>query len=176
MDETDVRLMRQAIEQAKRSPVARADDPMVGAVVRGAEGTVESAHRSEKAAGDHAEFTLLQKKVRSKDILAGATLYSTLEPCTARNHDKRPCANWIIERSIRRVFIGMLDPNRNIRGEGYWRLVEAGIEVEFFPYELAREILSFSREFINSHRAATRFDPTFAAFVESHKSPLLGPY
>lgn len=147
LNDTDVRFMHIAIQQAK---LCRPEDgrqhPFVGAtVVR--EGTLlASGFRGELAPGEHAEYTVLEKKLATQAV-SGATMYTTLEPCTTRNHPKVPCAHRLIERKVSRVVIGMLDPNQVITGRGIRRMREANIAVDLFPPDLMSEAEELNREF-----------------------------
>jgi ATP-dependent DNA helicase RecG len=81
-DRTDFAAL--AVEEARRS----AQEPgrislFVGAVASLGEKFLGAAHRGEINPGDHAEFTLLERKLQTA-TLAGVTIFTTLEPCTHR--------------------------------------------------------------------------------------------
>src|SRR5207245_1989129 len=117
-----------------------------------------------------------KKKIGSKDHFAGATLYTTLEPCTTRNHDKMPCAQWITTRRIKRVVIGMLDPNPTICGRGYWYLLSNNVLVEFVDSELLEDILNLNKSFVSHFRSPRIHGGHFSQFVREHKNALSRPF
>ncbi len=149
----DLYCMRRAIEEAKE---CKSEDdrvhPRVGAAVSIDGKLIKSACRGcDSSPGAHAEYVLLEYKC-NHEVLAGATIYTTLEPCTTRNHPKIPCVERIIERKVARVVIGMLDPNQAITGKGILRLRQANIQVELFSSDLMSEIEDLNRHFISLHR------------------------
>lgn len=141
--------MKLAIVEARKSvPEDNRPHPKVGAVVVRDGQLLASGHRGEKPE-EHAEYHVLEQKLK-EEAVAGATVYTTLEPCTTRNPPKVCCAMRLKERKVARVFIGMLDPDERIRGLGIIALRDANIDVQFFPKELAAEIEELNREFIRS--------------------------
>jgi len=150
MTSEDVLYMREAVAQARRCvPEDERPHPFVGVVVVTAAGEVATAFRGELAPAQHAEFVALEGKLRERN-LAGATVFTTLEPCTTRSHPKVPCAERLVERRVRRVLIGMLDPNPGILGNGVLRLRQASIEVQLFPPDLMAELEDLNRDFIRA--------------------------
>lgn len=144
----DERFMTMAIQIAKKSKSESSGiHPFVGAVAARDGKLLGKAYRGQRKADDHAEFTLLEKILGGTDV-TGATVYTTLEPCTSRNHPKVPCVERLIERQVSRVVIGMLDPNQNICGRGIRRLRKARIKVELFPEQWMKQVEVQNREFI----------------------------
>jgi len=115
-------------------------------------GIPAKAHRGEMGNDEHAEFVALERKPNNQ-VIANAPVYTTLEPCNQRNPPKIACAARLPERRVKRVVIGMMDPDR--RGRGYDALRDAGIEVELFPPALIAEIEELNREYRPSRRGTT---------------------
>src|SRR5438105_5714029 len=102
MDEKE--FMKWACEQAEKcKSEGGAVRPKVAAVAVKDGQMIGSAHRGELGSGEHAEFTLLEKKLKDDNRVPGATVYATLEPCTTRGDPKIPCAQRLVDRKVKRV-------------------------------------------------------------------------
>jgi len=116
--------MRRALALARKGLSRTSPNPAVGAViVKRGRVIGEGWHR--KAGEPHAEIEAINSA--ASDV-AGATLYVTLEPCSHFGRTP-PCAHAVVRSGIRKVFIGMMDPNPLVSGEGIKGLESAGIEV-----------------------------------------------
>lgn len=117
--------MRRALELAKQGMGYTSPNPMVGCVIV-KDGKIVAEGYHERCGEYHAERNAL---LRCKEDVTGAEAYVTLEPCC--HHGKTPpCTEIIIERGIKKVYIGSMDSNPLVGGKGVKILQEAGIEVE----------------------------------------------
>ena len=119
------------LEIARRGEYYVAPNPMVGAVLVDADGTILAEGWHEKYGEAHAEVNCFRhfEVSKSRDLdLATCTLFVSLEPCS--HYGKTPpCAKLIIEKGVGRVVVGMLDPNPLVAGKGVQMLRDAGIDV-----------------------------------------------
>jgi pyrimidine deaminase RibD-like protein len=151
----DVRkYMQLAIDEMRKSIPEKRDDgkasPKVGAVLISKEGVLlGAAHRGELREGDHAEFTLLERKFRSKNV-TDCILFATLEPCAkgARKPPKIECAQRIVNARIRKVYVGIEDPDPTVARKGLKYLENSGIEIEMFDKDLQDIIESENKQFL----------------------------
>jgi len=140
-----IKVMKKSIQEPRNDK----SSPKVGAVLLKPDGTVETAYRGELRQGDHAEFTLIERKNRDK-ILDGSILFATLEPCApgARKPPKLSCSERIVNARIKKVFIGIEDPDPKVDRKGIQFLLDNGVEVEMFPPELQKIIREQNKQFI----------------------------
>ncbi len=116
--------MRRALRLAERGRGRTSPNPMVGALLV-KRGKVVGEGYHARAGEPHAEIVALTKAGREA---RGATLYINLEPCTHFGKTP-PCAPAVIDAEVKRVVIGMEDPNPLVKGKGIALLRKAGIDV-----------------------------------------------
>jgi diaminohydroxyphosphoribosylaminopyrimidine deaminase / 5-amino-6-(5-phosphoribosylamino)uracil reductase len=134
----DRRWLRQAIELSRCCPPSTSAFS-VGAVIVAADGsTVATGFSRQCDPHDHAEEGALATLAPGDPRLAGATLYSSLEPCRFRASRPCPCAELIIAAGLRRVVIAWLEPPVFAQGGGAELLRSSGVTVVEIP-ELATE-------------------------------------
>lgn len=126
--EEDILLMHDAMLLAQRGEGMVNPNPLVGALVVKDEEVIARGwhHRY----GDlHAEREAFKEADEKGADCTGATMYVTLEPCCHQGHQP-PCTDAIIEHGIKRVVVGLLDPNPLVGGKGIELLKEAGVVVD----------------------------------------------
>src|SRR5690242_361598 len=121
----DERLMRAALNEAKRALGHTSPNPAVGAVlVIGGRIVARGHHRG--AGQPHAEVECLS--AWAKPLPADATLFVTLEPCSTAGRTG-PCTDAIIKAGLKNVVIGTIDMNPRHDGRAIKLLADAGITV-----------------------------------------------
>ncbi len=122
------RWMRLAIDEAEHARGTTGDNPWVGCVIVNARGDLLGRGHTLGPGEDHAEVAAARDAHARGHRVVGASLYSTLEPCSF--HGRTPaCSQSIAERGIARVVIGMRDPHPRVNGAGIRILRNAGVEV-----------------------------------------------
>ena len=135
---TDSDYILRCLELAANGEYYVAPNPMVGALlVDPATDRVVAEGWHRQYGGPHAEvecfraadarmagLTEAERAARYSSL----TLYVSLEPCS--HYGKTPpCADLIVRKGVRRVVVGILDPNPQVSGKGVQKLRDAGIEV-----------------------------------------------
>ncbi len=121
----DDEMMARAIRNADRARLSSSPNPWVGSVLVTPAGKIFDGATS-PVGGDHAEAECLAK---AGSATHGATLYSTLEPC-CHTGNTPPCTEALIEAGVKRVVVGVVDPDEKVNGQGIASLQANGIDVE----------------------------------------------
>jgi pyrimidine deaminase RibD-like protein len=140
--EMAVELARKSIAEDERP------HPKVGVVIVKDGKVLATAHRGESGKGDHGEYCAL-KKLNAADA-QGATVYTTLEPCSIRNPPKKSCTDRLIENKAARVVFALAD--KDVTVFGHSTLSEAGIAIALFPQDLIDELQALNKEWSDTRR------------------------
>lgn len=130
----DRKWMELAIDLAHQCPPAEGAYS-VGAVIVDSDGNeLARGYSRENDPHVHAEESALGKLPADDPRLAGATIYSTLEPCSMRKSRPRTCTELILGTGISRVVIAWLEPALFVADcQGRELLEAAGVTVTEIP-------------------------------------------
>lgn len=80
----------------------------------------------------HAERDTIRKL--NGDYIKGVTIFTTLESCVELHEEQEidSCAQLLIDSSVNKVVIEMLDPNGKIYSQGCRKLSENNTNISFF--------------------------------------------
>lgn len=134
--------MLQCVELAKRALGQTRPNPPVGCILLSPAGETLGKGFHACAGSAHAEVAALADAADRGNDVHGATAYVTLEPC---DHYGRtpPCSKTLSHAGVRKVCIGMVDPNPKVAGGGVRRLRRAGVEVKVGVQEgVCRELVA----------------------------------
>lgn len=164
--------MKKCINLAKKGKGRVSPNPLVGAVIFDDNFNIISYGWHEKYGENHAERNAI---LNCKEDLKNKSIIVNLEPCS--HYGKTPpCADLIIEKGIKRVIIGNIDPNPIVKGKGIQKLKEAGIEV--ITGVLEAECIELNKFFIKNQtenkpyitlKTATTLDGKIASKTGSSK-------
>lgn len=143
-DAEDYARLEEAIALAENSP--RSDTAYsVGALVVTRDGQRFTGYSRESAPDNHAEEEAILKAEKVGCSLEGATIYSSMEPCSTRKSKPLSCSALICRHRMGRVVFAAYEPVHFVRCCGGRLLKEAGIEVAVID-ELAPRALA-----VNDH-------------------------
>lgn len=144
--------MRLALQLALKGEGKVAPNPMVGAVIV-RQGRVVGQGYHEYFGGTHAEINAINS-VRNLEVLNGATIYLTLEPCSHFGKTP-PCAEALVCCGFKRVVIASRDPNPLVSGSGARLLKRQGINV--IEGVLEKEARELNRPFFKIHQTGSPY-------------------
>lgn len=125
---TDQQYMQRCIQLALHGRYTAKPNPMVGAVLVYQDRIIGEGWHYQQGL-PHAEVNAFAS-VAAQDsrLVPQATLYVSLEPC-AHYGKTPPCAKLIIEKGVKRVVVGCVDPYAQVQGKGITMLKNAGVNV-----------------------------------------------
>ena len=121
----DEKWMQRTLRLAAAGRGRTSPNPVVGAVLV-KRGKVVGEGYHAKIGEAHAEIMALRQ---AGERAKGAVLYLNLEPCTHFGRTP-PCVPQVVKAGLKRVVIGMEDPNPLVNGKGIEALRKSGLDVK----------------------------------------------
>ena len=138
--------MQRCLELARNGLGSTYPNPLVGCVIV-YNGNIIGEGWHQRAGEPHAEVNAINS-VKDQSLLSKSTLFVNLEPCS--HHGRTPpCADLIIREKIKKVVIGVVDINEEVKGQGIVRLEKHGVEV--ISGILEKECQVLNKRFITFH-------------------------
>ena len=117
--------MNEAIAEGRKALPKCLPNPPVGCVIV-KDNQIISRGYTQEPGNHHAEAMALALLSNDDEELS---VFVTLEPCSFKGRTPS-CAKAIIEKKVKEVYVGILDPHPKNQGAGINLLKEAGIQVE----------------------------------------------
>lgn len=161
--------LREAIELAATARLVAPPNPWVGCVIVCANGRVFRG-ATEAPGSRHAERVALDAATAAGADTTGATVYTTLEPCS--HHGRTPpCAEALLAARVAQVVTCLADPDPRVAGRGFDLLRAGGVTVHtgLLADEAAAQLAAYlhhrrtGRPFVVLKLAATLDGRTAAA-------------
>lgn len=124
----DIQFMNAAIALGKQAMGKTADNPYVGAVLV-KHGKIIGQGFTHPPGQAHAEVAAIRDCEAHGFSAEGATVYTTVEPCSFQGRTPS-CALLLVEKRVARVVVGIMDPHPNVNGRGFSILRSKGILVD----------------------------------------------
>jgi pyrimidine deaminase RibD-like protein len=135
------------IALSRRSPPSRTAFSVGALVVDAAGEVLAQGYSRPHDPHDHAEEIALAALGEGWQAPAGTTIYSSLEPCSARASRPRTCTDLILAAHIGRVVFAWREPSIFVEGRGAELLRAAGVQVVEVP-ELAGQVREVNRHLL----------------------------
>ena len=134
----DLKFLRQAIEASRRCTPSTTSYS-VGAVIVARDGSIFTGYTHETSPTHHAEQEAIAKALAAGAALRGATIYSSMEPCSTRKSEPESCSALIVRLGFARAVFALYEPDCFVRCRGALNMRLAGLDVRCYP-ALAEEV------------------------------------
>lgn len=124
----DRRYLQMAIDESRKCTPSTSSY-CVGAVIVTTDRKIFTGYTHETSPTHHAEQEAILKALAAGVELRGATIYSSMEPCSERKSEPESCSELIIRHEFRRVVFALYEPDCFVCCQGALNLRRHRIEV-----------------------------------------------